>query len=165
MTGGSPTFKPAAVAVPTVLPRTAIGSVVVGALVTAVAGVIAVLAIPTLGVVAGFLLGPTVPALVFVATIVHCPIVGGVTAAGLHDHPRGQSIVIGALAGGLGAIVIGGIIGVLFAILALGMMPYQGQNVDVTAVTLTMAGLGGATGVALGAGLGGLGGTLVAIGR
>lgn len=161
----SPTLKPAAVGDPTVLSRSSIGSIVVGALVTAVAGVLAVLAVPTLGVVVTVFLGPTLPALVFVATIVHCPIVGGVTAAGLHGYSRGQSVVIGAFAGALGTLVIGLLVGVGLAVVAMGMMPYQGQEVDITAVTLWMAGLGGGVGVVLGGGLGGLGGTLVAIGR
>lgn len=147
------------------LSREPVGSVLVGALVTAVAGVLAVLAVPTLGVVAAILLGPTLPALVFVATIVHCPIVGGVTAAGLDAYTRRQSVMVGALAGALGAVVIGLLAGVGLAIVAMGLMPYQGQDVNVTSVMLTMAALGGVAGVGLGAGLGGLGGTLVAIGR
>jgi hypothetical protein len=149
----------------TVPSRSAVGHVLVGAIVTAVAGVLVLLALPTIGVVASIIVGPTFPVLVFVATLVHCPIVGGVTAASLEDTPRDRCVVIGTLAGALGTLVIGLLVGAGLAIVMLGFIPADGQAVDVTAVTLTMGGLGGLIGVVLGGGLGGLGGSLVAIGR
>lgn len=133
----------------------------VGVLVTVAAGVLTILAMASLGLFAIVIVGPPLPVIAFLATLVHCPILGGVTAAGLEASSRRESVLAGALAGGLGVLVIG----VSLLLLALGTSSAQHGGVELSMVVLALAGLGGVIGVLLGGLFGAVGGTLVAIGR
>jgi hypothetical protein len=142
-----------------------LGSVIVGAVVTTVLGGLSLLAMPFMGLLASATLGNWLPQWVFAVPLGLAPVAGGATASGLRAYSLRDGGVVGALAGAGGALVIGIFLGLLLTVIVLGLMPYQGQETDVGALTLWFAALGAAGGLLSGAVLGAIGGLGVSAGR
>lgn len=140
-------------------------SVVAGAAVTSVLGLLTVVALPVAGIVALALVGDWLPTWAFAVPVVLCPVAGGATTVYLRGDTRNRSVLVGGLAAALGSIVIGVLFGLLFTLVMASMAPYQAQGADFSSLTLLMAALGGGGGFLAGAVLGALGGAGVSAGR
>ena len=134
------------------------GGVLLGTVITLVAGSVILVVLPIAGLVTAAVLGNWVPIWVFSLPLVFPPLVGGAAASLLHDGARASSALLGGLGAALGVSVFGGLAGLVLLLIALGMTPTHGAPVDVSESAIWFTSLGVASGFATGAVLGALGG-------
>lgn len=142
-----------------------VGSVVAGTLVTVVTVTMTLVLLPFLGFGAAELVGDWLPIWLFLLPVALAAVLGGATTGVLSGRTPSRSAVLGCLATATGLASIGAVVGLLFLVFMLGMIPAHGQETDLAAVTGKVVALGGVVGFVAGAVCGAIGGASGHIGR
>lgn len=150
---------------PAVFDRWNAAYVVAGAAVTVVCPLPVTVLFLAFGLLTGELVGAALPMWAIAVPLLACPVLGGLTAGGLRGDGVPAGLAVGGLAGGLGVTGIGLFAGVVLGVVAMGMMPYQGQTVDMSRVLVRMGLYGAGGGAVVGTVLGAAGGAVAALVR
>lgn len=136
------------------------GSVVAGVVATLALVVLALGALPILGLATARSVGTGLPTWVFALPLVLTVILGGATTGFLLEADWARSGLLGGLAAGLGVLVVGVLLGLVVFVFALKLTPAGGQPIDYQGGILTFSALGGGLGFLSGGTLGALGGAV-----